>query len=174
MFYDEWEEEWLYPNYEVNPYVPLEVKHPKKEDYPFQLEHIYDMNKEEYVYNKNQCCYYSPVSKCKACTHRKNCIFTGDVWNIYDTGRLGEISREVRRITGLINDFRRIIDANWNGEIIYHEELGDLYDVSIVPNGNGGFDVSVSVVANFRGRVNGRIRELQMVLRDLSRERFRL
>lgn len=171
--YSDFEEDWLYPNYVRNPVCPLNIKHPKKEDMPYQLEHIYNLDTGEYKYNKSQCCYYTESEGCKHCTHPKQCIFKGDKWDVLDTGRLGEISREMKRINGLINTFRLIIDANWNGEIIYHEELEDLYIIDIERNGDK-VDYSVNVVPNFRGRVNDRIRELQMVLRELSRERLRL
>jgi hypothetical protein len=165
----ELENKWQYPNYIRNPYCPLDIKNPKKEDYPYQLEHIYDIVGDCYKYNKLQCCYYSEGNGCKLCNHSDNCIFIGDNWNILDTGRLGEISREVKRIMGVIHDLNNVIDEYLNGSIIYYDLVGDLYDIRLVDG-----KVEVSVVSNFTGRIRSKVRELELELRLLNRERSRL
>lgn len=93
----------------------------------------------------------------------------GDNWNVLDTGRLGEISREVKMIMGVIHDLNNVIGEYLNGGVIYHELLDDLYDIRLVDG-----VVVVDVVPNFTGRVRGKVRELELELRLLNRERSRL
>lgn len=35
--------------------------HPSKEDIPYLLEHVFDLDTGEYTFNPNNCCYYNPV-----------------------------------------------------------------------------------------------------------------
>ena len=49
-----------YPKYEPNN-VYSYVKHPSKEDMPYLLEHVFNLETGDYITDSNQCCYYNPI-----------------------------------------------------------------------------------------------------------------
>lgn len=164
------EDNWNYPNYSRDMQTS-----PSK---PCELKHVYDTVKDEYVVNELNACYYSPKIGCRLCTHKGNCILDGDNWSVFDKGRLGALSREKRDIRGLIDELRVVLEEHRNGVVVYHDFIGELYDVRIdgVVDDDGWvrFHVGVFVVDDFRGRVRSRIRELELELRLLAREEARL
>lgn len=53
--------EYDYPRFSPNK-SSTHKKHPTKKDRPYLLEHVFDISKNDYVSNINQCCYYNPVN----------------------------------------------------------------------------------------------------------------
>lgn len=156
---------WIYPHYtrEMNEYP----------DKPFELKHIYNIEKDRYEVNENQCCYYSQITRHSECTHRNNCIFTNeDIWEVYDEN-ISEIVLRIKEINKTIKDLEKINDAYLNGVITYHSLLNDYYIIGRTFTDEGKIKVSANVRKGFRNAIKVTIKNLQIELRDLNRKLFR-
>ena len=219
-------------------------EHPVK---PFELCHVYDMDKRGYVNMESHCCYYSPIDltgyswsssdesvltvdssgvvetvgrgsaridwvdsggesacfniivfkdvppksfkkgyiplklgllvpieelfKHGHCTHLDNCLFGLKCWDLVNVNnRIREVRKYIGELGVVLEDYR-------NGIIVYHDLLDGYYDVRVVKSVDVGggvrHSVSVDVCDGFEGRVRDRIRELELELRLLVRERSR-
>lgn len=159
----------IHPNYteEMNWY-------PNK---PYELKHVYDAEKDEYVINELQCCYYSPVSKHKYCTHKNDCIFNNERWEYYDE-RLQPIVSEIKNIRRLIEEYENIKQHLINNEIIYHPNFDQHYIIkknkTYGSDGKVKYNIEIEVDDNFKNIISREENNLKMELRQLNRELLRL
>lgn len=143
---------------------------------PFRIEHVYNTITKKYEYDKNNVCYYDDKQKHKQCSHRKNCIFKGEKWEVYDP-KLRKLTLEIREIRNIIKDYENIINHFLNGDIIYHEGLDEYYDIEIqkeLINGKYKYKTIVHVNNNFNNYVKHEIKQLRLLLSAKNREKWDL
>ncbi len=217
-----------YPKYtnQVYSYNPK----PKKEDIPFRLEHVFNIETGDYEVNSNQCCYYTPINMVDTsfstkdnrivsvykdsiiaenygdtdliindsiepysirvhvvrdksrvtrlngklylnkddmisvetvlhhiyCPHYNNCIFDRD-YNINNP-----IVKQIKEKEKLIKDYKNIIEADRNNEVIYHDTFKDYYKISE--------DYDVRVPLHFSRIVKDEIKKLNLEIKQLKRK----
>lgn len=218
---------WRYPKYtnEVYSYNPK----PKKEDIPFRLEHVFNIETGNYEMNSDQCCYYTPINmeditfttdnegvlsvykdsiiaenygdanliiksssneynivvhivrdKSRVtrlngklyldkddmisvetvlhhihCPHYNNCIFERNYNN-------SPVYKKIKEKEQLIKDYEKIIDADRNNEVVYHDAFKDYYKFDE--------DYGVRVPLHFSRIVKSEIKKLNLEIRRLQRE----
>lgn len=156
---------WKYPHYCRNM-----VEYPDK---PFELKHVYDIEKDKYAVNEFNCCYYSDGSKHDECTHKEECIFLNeDLWELFDED-ISDLVLRIKEINKTIKELENINDEYLNGVIIYHKLLEDYYIIGKTVSDEGKLKLTVNVRKGFRNYIKTVIRNLQIELRDLNRLLFR-
>jgi hypothetical protein len=223
-------------------------KNPTKNDVPYVLEHVFDLDKEGYVSDSNQCCYHTPVNidglsfevenkeivdtdgvdliaknigstyltvktvneysyRIKVnvyngvfrgklikdtlfiekdtiislkyvlrhihCKHYNNCIWDRDYFRKYEDEELFEIDYNIQSIKQKIKDFKNISECYRNGEVIYHEDLKEYYDINILKDGSN-YHIDYNISETFLDGIKDKIKELEQLLKDYNRLKFSL
>ena len=114
-------------------------------------------------------CSYTPGTKDphKQCTHKHYCIF--------NTNRK-ELENNISQLQNELHQFEHIKHCYINGEIIYHEDLDDYYNIELIKYTDGygvsRIKTSVNVTEGFIGRLNTKIKNLTYDLKNL--EKFKI
>ena len=109
----------------------------------------------------------SIISPHEYCNHKHYCIFNKN---------RAELEQNIHKLETELKDFENIKNAAINGEIIYHNELDNYYDINVdVYTGTDGethYKTDVTVTDKFMGAINRKIENLKYDLRNLNN--FRL
>ena len=109
------------------------------------------------------------------CKHYMNCIWEKKLWDIYSDEKYHDLIVEINEINRTITDYRNIIEAYHNNEIIYHPTLDKYYNIQINKkniNSTVKHTIDVSVDNNFSSIIRDKIKELKLSLRYLNHQRI--
>lgn len=112
----------------------------------------------------NKCIYEQGAKEPhKHCTHQHYCIF--------NTNRK-ELENNITQLKHELNEYETIKHCFINGEIIYHKELADYYEIKIIKYTDGygasRIKTSVNVKEGFNGALNRKIRNITYDLKTLE------
>lgn len=228
-------------------------KKPTKNDVPYVLEHVFDLDKKGYVTNNNQCCYYTPIDmngmvfevedthicsilddfltakhtgstnlnitlpsnkifKIKInvytgvfrgkitkdilfiekdtsislkyimqhihCKHYDNCIWQRRYFNKYNDLELFEVDYNINMIKNKIKDLKHIRESYRNGDIIYHPDLKEYYNINILKtstiDGKVECKITYNISETFLDGIKDRIKESEIMLKEYNRFKYQL
>ena len=108
------------------------------------------------------------------CKHYNNCIWERSIWSIYDDDKYYGVFSEINRVKELIVLYNNIIDEYRNNNIIYHPSLDDQYNIRIdkkIVDGETKHTVNVTVKKTFLKHIKNKIKECNLTLRLLSKQK---